>query len=313
MMIKPEDVTRVKGMGFLRNKETECFSARVITENGTLTAEQMENVCRIAREYGTGTLSFTTRLTVEFPGVKYDDIETVQKELAKTGLVTGGTGSRVRPVVSCKGTTCHYGLADTQGFAREIHEEFYVKWYDVKLPHKFKIAVGGCPNNCVKPDLNDFGIVGQHQVSYDPDLCNGCKKCAVETACPMNAAKVVDGVLKIDDQLCNNCGLCCGKCHFDAIEEGKYGYKIYLGGKWGKATRPGTPLPGIYSREEVMKIIEKTLLLYREQGQTGERFGIALDRIGFDTFVSQLLSDDILSRKEEILNAPLHLKGGAKC
>ena len=29
------------------------------------------------------------------------------------------------------------------------------------LPHKFKIAVGGCPNNCVKPDLNDLGIVGQ--------------------------------------------------------------------------------------------------------------------------------------------------------
>ena len=27
--------------------------------------------------------------------------------------------------------------------------------------HKFKIAVGGCPNNCVKPDLNDLGIIGQ--------------------------------------------------------------------------------------------------------------------------------------------------------
>ena len=31
----------------------------------------------------------------------------------------------------------------------------------VKLPHKFKIAVGGCPNNCVKPNLNDLGIIGQ--------------------------------------------------------------------------------------------------------------------------------------------------------
>ena len=30
-----------------------------------------------------------------------------------------------------------------------------------RLPHKFKIAVGGCPNNCVKPDLNDLGIIGQ--------------------------------------------------------------------------------------------------------------------------------------------------------
>ena len=38
-------------------------------------------------------------------------------------------------------------------FIRAIH--------DVKLPHKFKIAVGGCPNNCVKPDLNDLGVIGQ--------------------------------------------------------------------------------------------------------------------------------------------------------
>ena len=49
MTLKPEDVTRVKGMGFLRNKQTDRFSARIITENGTLTAEQMENICRIAR------------------------------------------------------------------------------------------------------------------------------------------------------------------------------------------------------------------------------------------------------------------------
>ena len=44
---------------------------------------------------------------------------------------------------------------------RRDHDEFYVNWHDVKLPHKFKIAVGGCPNNCVKPNLNDLGIVGQ--------------------------------------------------------------------------------------------------------------------------------------------------------
>lgn len=313
MTLKPEDVTRVKGKGFLRNKQTNRFSARVITENGTLTTEQMENVCRIAKQYGDGTMSFTSRLTIEFPGVEYENIEAVQQELAKTDLVTGGTGSRVRPIVSCKGTTCHYGLADTQAFAREIHKEFYEKWYDVKLPHKFKIAVGGCPNNCVKPDLNDFGIVGQHQVNYDSDLCNGCKKCAVIEACPMKAAKLQEGVLKIDDSVCNNCGLCCGKCHFDAIEEGKFGFKIYIGGKWGKTVRPGTPLPGVYTKDEVLKIIERTILVYREQGLTGERLGITIDRLGIDNFTQQILSDEIFARKETILNAPLHLVGGAKC
>ena len=59
----------------------------------------------------------------------------------------------------------------------------------MKLPHKFKIAVGGCPNNCVKPDLNDLGIVGQLIPNFDEDECNGCKKCSVVTACPMKACK----------------------------------------------------------------------------------------------------------------------------
>ena len=75
--------------------------------------------------------------------------------------MTGGTGAKVRPVVSCKGTTCQYGLIDTFALSKKIHERFYVGYHDVVLPHKFKIAVGGCPNNCVKPNLNDMGIIGQ--------------------------------------------------------------------------------------------------------------------------------------------------------
>ena len=62
-----------------------------------------------------------------------------------------------------------------------------------------------------------------------------------------------------------------------------------------------------------MSIIEKALLIYREQGITGERFGVTVDRIGFDSFVAQLLKDDILERKQAILDAQLHLVGGAQC
>ena len=61
------------------------------------------------------------------------------------------------------------------------------------LPHKFKIAVGGCPNNCVKPNLNDVGIIGQRIPEVNSELCKGCKKCAIEAACPNGVAKVVDG------------------------------------------------------------------------------------------------------------------------
>ncbi|HJB25318.1 MAG TPA: 4Fe-4S binding protein [Firmicutes bacterium] len=312
--ISAEEIKRVKGMGFLNNRGTDKFSMRVITENGVLTAAQMKNLTEVADKFGNGQVALTSRMTVELPGIKFEDIETVREYIAKEGLVTGGTGSRVRPVVSCKGTVCQYGLIDTQALAKEIHKVFYEGYYDVKLPHKFKIAVGGCPNNCVKPDLNDLGIVGQRIPNFDEDLCNGCKKCSVDAACPMGAAKVEDGLLEIDKDICNNCGRCIGSCRFDAIEDGQTGYKIYIGGRWGKKVAQGHALSKIFtSKEEVMKVVEKAILLFREQGKTGERFAATIDRIGFENVEAQLLSDEILERKQEILDAQLHLTGGATC
>ena len=312
--ISAEEIKRVKGMGFLNNRGTDLFSMRVITENGVLTAAQMKNLTEVADKYGNGQIAMTSRLTVELPGIKFEDIDTVREYIAKEGMVTGGTGSRVRPVVSCKGTVCQYGLIDTQALAKEIHKVFYEGYYDIKLPHKFKIAVGGCPNNCVKPDLNDLGIVGQRIPNFDEDLCNGCKKCSVEAACPMGAAKVEDGLLEINKDVCNNCGRCIGSCRFDAIEDGQTGYKIYLGGRWGKKVAQGHAMSKIFtSKEEVMKIIEKAILLFREQGKTGERFAATIERLGFENVEAQLLSDEILERKQEILDAQLHLTGGATC
>ena len=81
---------------------------------------------------------------------------------------------------SCKGTTCQYGLIDTVALSDEIHELFYKGYHEVNLPHTFKIAVGGCPNNCVKPDLNDLGIIGQRVPLVDLDKCKGCNICKVE-------------------------------------------------------------------------------------------------------------------------------------
>ena len=215
----------------------------MITVNGKINAEQMACIAQAAEKFGNGIVTFTTRLTVEVQGVPFDKIEEFRTFIAQAGLETGGTGSKVRPVVSCKGTTCQYGLIDTFGVSEEIHERFYKGYAGVKLPHKFKIAVGGCPNNCVKPDLNDLGIIGQLIPNYDEDECNGCKKCTVEAVCPMKAAKVSDGVLEIDKELCNNCGRCVGKCRFDAIESGTNGYKIYIGGRWGKSIARGKPCP----------------------------------------------------------------------
>ena len=314
LTISKEDEKRVKAMGFLSNKGTDNFSARIITVNGKITAAQQRCIAEAAEKFGNGVITFTTRLTVEVQGVPYDKIEEFKEYIAREGLITGGTGSVVRPVVACKGTTCQYGLLDSFAISEEIHHRFYEGYHTVKLPHKFKIAVGGCPNNCVKPDLNDLGIIGQRIPEFDEDSCNGCKKCSVEAACPIGAAKVKDGILEINKEICNNCGRCVGQCRFDAIEDGQYGFKIYIGGRWGKKINHGKALRKVFtSKEEALKVIEKAILLYREQGITGERFAATIERLGFDNVEQQLLSDEILERKQEILDAQLHLTGGATC
>ena len=159
--------------------------------------------------------------------------------------------------------------------------------------------------------IGDEKVTDVYATVNDPEVCKGCSKCA--RSCPVNAIKHEDGAVVLDREICNNCGKCIDKCPFDAIEEDKRGYRIYLGGKWGKSVRRGTPIDRIFTEDEVMSIIEKALLIYREQGITGERFGVTVDRIGFDSFVAQLLKDDILERKQAILDAQLHLVGGAQC
>lgn len=300
--IKPDEIKRVKALGFLNNKGTDLFNGRVITVNGKITAEEAKAIAEAAEKYGSGEMAFTTRLTVEVCGIHYDNIEKFREEVAKAGLQTGGTGAKVRPVVSCKGTTCQYGLYDTFAMAEEIHKRFYEGYGDVKLPHKFKIAAGGCPNNCVKPDLNDVGVVGQLLTQQNMKKCKSCKRCQVEAGCPMGAAKLEDGVVNKDSEICNNCGRCARLCPFGAMDKKAQGYRVYIGGRWGKKTARGHLVCKIFTdKEELLSFIEKSILFFKEQGQPGERFADTIKRIGFEKVEQELIADDILARKQEIL------------
>ena len=238
--ISKEELTRVKGLGFLNNKGTDCFNGRVITRNGKITSKEMIHIANAAEKFGNGEVVFTTRLTVEIRGVHFDNIEPMREFLAQEGLSTGGTGAKIRPVVACKGTTCQFGQIDTFALSEKIHERFFVGYQDVKLPHKCKIAVGGCIHNCVKPDLNDIGIIGTRTKD----------------------------------------------------EEGKAGpgYKICIGGRWGKKTAKGQPLSKIFtSEEEVLDTIEKIILFYKDNGLEKERFADTIARVGFENVEKEVL------------------------
>ena len=230
-----DEIKSFKGRGWLLNKGTDTFSARVVTVNGKVSADQLLAVAEAARKFGSGEVTFTSRLGIEVLGVPADKMSDFENAVAAAGLSVGGTGPRVRPVTSCKGTVCPRGLIDTFALSQKIHERFYVGWHGVTLPGKFKIAVGGCPNNCVKPNLNDIGVSGA------------------------------------------------------VLPGGKRGYKITLGGHWGRTGAAGVPVPIVLESEnEVLSFIERTLSFYRDNGQAGERFFKTLERIGFDAALKMI-------------------------
>ena len=291
--LTPDDIKRVKGLGCLQDKRySDIFNVRVITRNGKITTDEHRAVAEAADRFGSGEVAMTTRLSIEIQGVSYDNIEPLIAFLGEHGLETGGTGPLVRPVVSCKGTTCQYGLLDSFGISEKIHERFYKGYHEVKLPHKFKIAVGGCPNNCVKPDLNDLGIVGQRLMKYDLDKCRGCKKCQIEAACPIKHAKVQDGKLYVDPAVCNHCGRCLNKCPFGVAADYADGYKVCIGGRWGKKIAYGKPLEKIFTSEaEVLDVVEKCICLFRDEGIAGERFADTIARLGFNYVQGKVLGE----------------------
>ncbi len=286
-----EDIKRVKGLGCLRDKRyPDVFNVRVVTRNGKITTDEHRAIADAADKFGSSSVAMTSRLSLEIQGVKYENIDPLIEFLAAHNLQTGGTGALVRPIVSCKGTTCQYGLIDTFSLSEKMHERFYLGYHSVALPHKFKIAVGGCPNNCVKPNLNDLGIIGQRVPVINYEKCRGCKKCMVESACPVKAPSVKNGRVEIDKSVCNNCGRCKGKCPFGAIEKYIDGYSVYVGGRWGKKVAHGKMLGKVFeSEEEVLDTVEKAICLFRDEGIAGERFADTINRLGFDYVEKKLI------------------------
>jgi dissimilatory sulfite reductase (desulfoviridin) alpha/beta subunit len=251
-----------------------------LTVNGRLTAGQVAGLAEAARKFGSGQVSFTTRLNIEIPGIPFEKIPAFREEIAAYGLSTGGAGPKVRPALSCKGGVCQNGLFDTFSLAQEIFERFFIGYKDMTLPNKLKIGVGGCPNNCAKPDLSDFGLTGRMKPKVGEEACLHCGLC--RKSCPAEAmTQEKERPPVIDEAKCLRCGQCVRACPAEAMT-GRFSYKVFLGGRWGRLTKSGQPLSREFEdREDVMKILDKTINFFAERGLKGERISNLIERIGF--------------------------------
>ena len=289
--VSESEIKRLKGLGCLRDKRyPDVFNVRVVTGNGKISSKAQKDIAEAAELFGSGEVAMTTRLSIEIQGVPYENTDKLFSYLDSHGLLYGGTGPKVRPVVSCKGTTCVFGLIDTYSLSEKIHNRFYLGYRDAVLPHKFKIGIGGCPNNCVKPDLNDIGIIGASIPSTDTEKCRACKSCAVEKACPVNNAKLTGEKISIEKETCNRCGRCVTKCPFGAVTESAAGYRMHVGGRWGKRVARGRELNYLFtSEDELMDAIERAIILFRDEGIQGERFSDTIERLGFSYVESKII------------------------
>ncbi len=306
MSLTKQQIADVKARGFLRNRGTECFSGRVVSIGGVYSAAQLGIISQCAERFGSGDVIFTSRLSAEIVGIPYEKIRQAEAFLAEHGLSFGGTGAKIRPITACKGTTCVFGNIDTRALAEALHHAFYVNMSHLPLPHKFNIGVGGCPNSCMKPSLNDVGIEGHRPVRFDAEKCRGCRVCAVASACPSGAVSVRDGKAFPDPALCRNCGVCATKCPFGAFPEHTDNYcTVYVGGTWGKIRRDGTPLSRPVAVENVVPTVERILLWYRENGYAKERLGATIDRLGIASLEKAVFDGELDARREAILAAPI--------
>ncbi|WP_294373627.1 4Fe-4S binding protein [uncultured Clostridium sp.] len=282
-MVSAQRQKELKAVGFLLQNDKEHYAVRFLGRAGNFTTEELKNLGYIADKYGRGYMGMTTRLQIEIPWIKDEDAEKVMEEAKKLGLRHGGTGQKIRPLVACKGTVCLHGNIDTQEICRKLE----AKYFGTDTPHKCKIGIVGCANNCAKANINDIGIMGRGVPGFNLDKCVGCGLCV--KGCRQKALQVIDKKVVYNEELCVKCGECARLCKTGGIVFKEKGAEIFVGGRFGRGMRIGDSLGKIFKEEEIIPMVDKIMDFYRKTGNKGERISHVMDRIGKDEFISQVL------------------------
>jgi anaerobic sulfite reductase subunit C len=280
-------VDELKRVGIIGQKQKDVYLIRLRTVGGGMTADELNRVAEVSRKYGSGQVHLTTRQAIEIHNIPAENLQPAREELEQAGIVLGVCGPRGRGIVACPGNaTCTSGLIETKELAAEF-DEAYLR---VPAPHKFKIGISGCPNNCSKPVENDIGVMGGVLPAWNKDACTACTLCV--NICPTRAIEQKGKQFVLDRDKCLLCGLCISNCPASAWTAAKTGYTLYLGGTMGKRPRLGTRARIlIESKEELVAYVRKAYDFYVANGKKKERFGYTLDRVGVEKALAEIFSD----------------------
>jgi coenzyme F420 hydrogenase subunit beta len=258
------------------------FFAKIKTNAGLIGADQLAKAAELAKKYGDGTIEITSRQCVEIQGVPGTNVDKLMSEVYASGLATIGMGY----VSSCVGMDyCTEGLVETKKLSGELTMAFAQKL----TPHKMKIGIAGCANDCVRAKRHDIGLIGQVRPEIDTEKCNGCGRCA--ELCRVDAISIVLGKAVIDKDKCVSCGWCIRGCPNEAAIEKERGYTMRIGANDARRPADGILLKSFCTSEEIPKLIDavaSTFLKYRTKPGR-ERLGNVIKNVGEGRFLKEVL------------------------
>ena len=193
-------------------------------------------------------------------------------------------------VETCFGPSgCPNRAVDCEGIAQEIEKEILKRDLrsflkervqgPLKMHHEFRVSLSCCPNACSRPQIVDFGIIGAKHPKIGGEPCTQCGACV--DACQEGAIRLEEGAENpiIDFEKCLFCGRCITACPTWTLQEDTQGFRVLVGGKLGRHPQLGKDLGKIYSKDEMIKLLNQYLDLYQAHTQKGERLGEILNRL----------------------------------
>lgn len=275
---------------------------RLRIPGGHLKAKYLNIIKDLAEKFGNGTVHLTTRQGYEIPGVNLDDLEKVKNFMAdmiyeiekdcnviletpENGYPSAGT----RNISACIGNrVCRFSNSDTTLLAQKIENAIYPNNYHLK------VAITGCPNDCIKAHMNDIGIIANVTPAYDSERCIVCEACIDNCRQRVsNALRLENYKIILDEKYCLRCGECILKCPTGAFKRGKQLYRIIAGGRTGKRNpRLANTLIDNAAEEVVLTVcknIYNFIYKYINTKLPKEHLGYIIDRVGQDAFIEEVL------------------------